>query len=132
MKTVRRANEHRATGLEDDDLLDREYVPTADDQVCRFRVERAAGVSPEAAASRVASKSSNGTWAFLDAPGDLTDLGVHRHPGGTGAGAMSLRAATRLPSPAKRWSNEPSACGAGDRARTLGQRDAAVRTADGR
>ena len=54
------------TGIEYDDFLDPDYEPAADDLVCEFRLTPAAGMTPEAAASRVASESSNGTWAALD------------------------------------------------------------------
>jgi ribulose-bisphosphate carboxylase large chain len=53
------------TGIEYDDFLDLEYEPRDSDLVCRFRIEPAADMSVEAAASRVASESSNGTWAAL-------------------------------------------------------------------
>ena len=54
------------TGIEYDDFLHPDYDPAPDDLVCEFRLKPAEGMSMEAAASRVASESSNGTWAALD------------------------------------------------------------------
>jgi len=63
------------TGIEYEDFLDLEYEPDEDDLVCEFTIDPAAGMSMEAAASRVASESSNGTWAALSVDEDeLTDL----------------------------------------------------------
>jgi ribulose-bisphosphate carboxylase large chain len=53
------------TGIAYEDFLDTSYEPTDTDLVCEFHVEPAAGMDVEAAASRVASESSNGTWAEL-------------------------------------------------------------------
>jgi ribulose-bisphosphate carboxylase large chain len=65
------------TGIEYDDFLDLEYEPDDDDLVCEFTIDPADGMSMEAAASRVASESSNGTWAALSVDEDeLTDLGA--------------------------------------------------------
>jgi ribulose-bisphosphate carboxylase large chain len=65
------------TGIEYDDFLDLEYEPGATELVCEFTIEPAAEMSMEAAASRVASESSNGTWATLHVDEDeLTDLGA--------------------------------------------------------
>ena len=65
------------TGIEYDDFLDLSYEPAASDLVCTFTVDPAEGMSMEAAASRVASESSNGTWATLHVDEDeLTDLGA--------------------------------------------------------
>ena len=65
------------TGIEYDDFLDLEYEPRDDDLVCEFTIDPAEGMSMEAAASRVASESSNGTWAALSVDEDeLTDLGA--------------------------------------------------------
>jgi ribulose-bisphosphate carboxylase large chain len=65
------------TGIEYDDFLDLGYEPGPEELVCEFRIEPAAGVSVEAAASRVASESSNGTWAALQVDeSELTDLGA--------------------------------------------------------
>ncbi|MCL9813744.1 type III ribulose-bisphosphate carboxylase [Natranaeroarchaeum aerophilus] len=62
------------TGIEYDDFLDPEYEPVETDLVCEFRLDPAAGMSMDEAASRVASESSNGTWAPLQAGEDVTDL----------------------------------------------------------
>ncbi|THE65927.1 type III ribulose-bisphosphate carboxylase [Salinadaptatus halalkaliphilus] len=65
------------TGIEYDDFLDLEYEPTASDLICEFRIDPAEDMSLEAAASRVASESSNGTWAALHvAEDELTHLGA--------------------------------------------------------
>ncbi|MDQ2051532.1 type III ribulose-bisphosphate carboxylase [Natronolimnohabitans sp. A-GB9] len=65
------------TGIEYDDFLDLEYDSSATDLVCEFTIEPAEGLSLEAAASRVASESSNGTWAALHVDeAELTDLGA--------------------------------------------------------
>ena len=61
--------------LEYADFLDLGYEPADSDLVCRFRLEPAADFSLETAASRVASESSNGTWAALDVDdADFTDV----------------------------------------------------------
>ncbi len=62
------------TGIQYDDFLDPTYEPVATDLVCEFRLDPAQGMSMEDAASRVASESSNGTWAPLQAGEDVTDL----------------------------------------------------------
>ncbi|ELY94236.1 ribulose bisophosphate carboxylase [Natrialba hulunbeirensis JCM 10989] len=65
------------TGIEYDDFLDREYDPDSTDLVCTFTIDPAEDMSMEAAASRVASESSNGTWAALHVDEDeLTHLGA--------------------------------------------------------
>ena len=61
-------------GITYEDFLDREYEPAATDLVCEFYIEPAADMSWEAAASRVASESSNGTWAELHVEGSVRDL----------------------------------------------------------
>jgi ribulose-bisphosphate carboxylase large chain len=61
-------------GIEYDDFLDESYTPTSDDLVCTFRIAPAEGMSLEAAAARVASESSNGTWAALDVEADVSRL----------------------------------------------------------
>ena len=53
------------TGIAYEDFLDLSYEPSTTDLVCAFHVEPARGMDMEAAASRVASESSNGTWAEL-------------------------------------------------------------------
>ena len=65
------------TGIEYDDFLDLAYEPGETDLVCEFTIDPATDMSMEAAASRVASESSNGTWAALHVDEDeLTDLGA--------------------------------------------------------
>ncbi|WP_411968198.1 type III ribulose-bisphosphate carboxylase [Haloferax sp. YSSS75] len=63
-------------GITYEDFLDLAYEPTAEDLVCTFRIDPASGMSMEAAASRVASESSNGTWAALQTGADFTDMGA--------------------------------------------------------
>jgi ribulose-bisphosphate carboxylase large chain len=65
------------TGIEYDDFLELDYRPSDSDLVCDFYIDPAEGMSVEAAASRVASESSNGTWAALQVDEDeLTYLGA--------------------------------------------------------
>ena len=61
-------------GITYEDFLDLGYDPDESELVCAFYVEPAADQSPESAASRVASESSNGTWAELQVEGSVTDL----------------------------------------------------------
>ncbi|MEF8813947.1 MAG: type III ribulose-bisphosphate carboxylase [Halovenus sp.] len=61
-------------GITYEDFLDLAYEPAASDLVCEFYVEPASDMSFEAAASRVASESSNGTWAELQVEGSVRDL----------------------------------------------------------
>jgi ribulose-bisphosphate carboxylase large chain len=61
-------------GIQYDDFLDTSYSPTDDDLVCTFRIVPGEGMSTEEAAARVASESSNGTWAALNADADVTRL----------------------------------------------------------
>ncbi|WP_148413202.1 type III ribulose-bisphosphate carboxylase [Haloferax sp. KTX1] len=63
-------------GITYEDFLDLDYEPTDEDLVCTFRIDPATGMSTEAAASRVASESSNGTWAALQTGTDFTDMGA--------------------------------------------------------
>ena len=62
------------TGISYEDFLDLEYEPDETDLVCTFRLRPAPGIDLEAAASRVASESSNGTWTELQVAGDVADL----------------------------------------------------------
>jgi ribulose-bisphosphate carboxylase large chain len=57
-----------------EDFIDLSYEPADTDLVCSFYVEPASDMSWEAAASRVASESSNGTWAELQDEGSVRDL----------------------------------------------------------
>jgi len=61
-------------GIEYQDFLDLSYDPVETDLVCEFRIAPGAGMTPEDAAARVASESSNGTWAELTPESDVTSL----------------------------------------------------------
>jgi ribulose-bisphosphate carboxylase large chain len=61
-------------GITYEDFLDLGYDPADSDLVCEFYVEPATDQTAESAASRVASESSNGTWAELQVAGSVTDL----------------------------------------------------------
>jgi ribulose-bisphosphate carboxylase large chain len=61
-------------GITYEDFLDLEYEPRPSELVCEFVIEPAADMDMEAAAGRVASESSNGTWAELQVEGSITDL----------------------------------------------------------
>jgi ribulose-bisphosphate carboxylase large chain len=52
-------------GITYEDFLDQSYEPQATDLVCAFAIQPATDMDWAAAASRVASESSNGTWAEL-------------------------------------------------------------------
>ncbi|WP_423751446.1 type III ribulose-bisphosphate carboxylase [Salinirarus marinus] len=62
------------TGLSYEDFYDPAYEPAASELVCEFAIEPAPEFDVVAAASRVASESSNGTWATLQVSGDVADL----------------------------------------------------------
>jgi ribulose-bisphosphate carboxylase large chain len=62
------------TGISYDDFVDTGYDPADTDLVCEFVVDPADGIDMPAAAGRVASESSNGTWARLQVDGSITDL----------------------------------------------------------
>ncbi|CAI49476.1 ribulose-bisphosphate carboxylase [Natronomonas pharaonis DSM 2160] len=53
------------------DFLDESYEPSDDDLVCTFRLVPGEGISVADAAARVASESSNGTWAALSPESDV-------------------------------------------------------------
>jgi ribulose-bisphosphate carboxylase large chain len=55
-----------------EDFLDESYEPAASDLICTFRIVPGAGMSLGDAAARVASESSNGTWAALDVESDVS------------------------------------------------------------
>ncbi|WP_435194448.1 type III ribulose-bisphosphate carboxylase [Natronomonas sp. EA1] len=61
-------------GIQYDDFLDESYAPGDADLLCTFRLAPGEGMSLEAAAARVASESSNGTWAALDVESDISRL----------------------------------------------------------
>jgi ribulose-bisphosphate carboxylase large chain len=63
-------------GIAYSDFVDRDYVPADDDLVCEFRVRPAEGLDLEAAAGRIASESSNGTWTELQASDAVRALGA--------------------------------------------------------
>ncbi|WP_158056579.1 type III ribulose-bisphosphate carboxylase [Halorussus halophilus] len=62
------------TGIKYEDFLDLGYEPADSELVCDFYIEPAHDMNMEEAASRVASESSNGTWAELQVDGSITDL----------------------------------------------------------
>ncbi len=55
------------------DFLDESYEPAADELVCTFRLVPGEGLSAGEAAARVASESSNGTWAALSPESDVRE-----------------------------------------------------------
>ena len=57
-----------------EDFIDRAYEPGDTDLVCTFYVEPASDLTWDEVASRVASESSNGTWAALPVEGEIHDL----------------------------------------------------------
>jgi ribulose-bisphosphate carboxylase large chain len=60
-----------------EDFYDPGYEPLDSDLVCTFRIRPGADLSMADAAGRVASESSNGTWAALDvADAEFTDVGA--------------------------------------------------------
>ena len=63
-------------GITYEDFIDLSYDPADADLVCTFRIDPAEGMSVEDAASRVASESSNGTWAALPTGEGFTDMGA--------------------------------------------------------
>ena len=64
------------TGIEYADFVDTGYEPGDEELVCEFAIEPAEGLSMEEAAGRVASESSNGTWAKLEVDEGFTDVGA--------------------------------------------------------
>jgi len=61
-------------GVKYEDFLDTGYRPGRDDIICLFRIIPAAGFTFEETAARIASESSNGTWAELDVPQHVRKL----------------------------------------------------------
>ncbi|WP_302080662.1 type III ribulose-bisphosphate carboxylase [Salinibaculum rarum] len=61
-------------GISYEDFIDLSYEPAETELICSFAVEPASDMSWEAAASRIASESSNGTWAELQVEGSVADL----------------------------------------------------------
>ena len=64
------------TGISYADFVDTGYEPGASDLVCEFAIDPAEGLSMDDAAGRVASESSNGTWATLEVGAEFTDVGA--------------------------------------------------------
>jgi ribulose-bisphosphate carboxylase large chain len=64
------------TGIAYADFVDTDYDPADSDLVCEFLIDPAEGLSMEEAAGRVASESSNGTWARLEVGDGFTDVGA--------------------------------------------------------
>ena len=62
------------TGISYEDFVDTDYRPDGSDLVCEFAIEPAADLDMIDAAGRVASESSNGTWATLQVDDRVTDL----------------------------------------------------------
>lgn len=60
--------------LEYGDFLDLKYKPKDDDLIVLFKIKSAPGFTIKEAASRVASESSNGTWADLNPPRHVRSL----------------------------------------------------------
>ena len=61
-------------GITYEDFIDLSFEPADSDLVCTFRIDPADGMDVESAASRVASESSNGTWAALPTGEGFTDM----------------------------------------------------------
>ena len=61
-------------GIAYEDFVDTGYLPSDSDLVCEFAIEPAEGLDMVDAAGRVASESSNGTWATLNVSEDVVDL----------------------------------------------------------
>lgn len=61
-------------GIKYEDFVDEGYEPGETDLVCEFYIEPAEGLSMEDAAGRVASESSNGTWAELQVDERIKNL----------------------------------------------------------
>ncbi|MFW6004186.1 MAG: type III ribulose-bisphosphate carboxylase [Halodesulfurarchaeum sp.] len=64
------------TGISYSDFVDVDYQPAADELVCEFAIQPTDGLTMEEAAGRVASESSNGTWATLEVGEGFTDVGA--------------------------------------------------------
>ncbi|MDY6778020.1 MAG: type III ribulose-bisphosphate carboxylase, partial [Candidatus Nanohaloarchaea archaeon] len=61
-------------GIKYEDFLDLSYEPKETELVCTFYLEPASDMDMEDAAGRVASESSNGTWAELQVEGRIKDM----------------------------------------------------------
>jgi ribulose-bisphosphate carboxylase large chain len=62
------------TGISYSDFVDTDYQPADSELVCEFAIQPAEGLSMDDAAGRVASESSNGTWATLEVGDGFTDV----------------------------------------------------------
>ncbi|MDQ2053712.1 MULTISPECIES: type III ribulose-bisphosphate carboxylase [Halobellus] len=80
-------------GITYEDFIDLSYDPADADLVCTFRIDPAEGMSVEDAASRVASESSNGTWAALPTGEGFTDMGATAFDIETGDGDAEIKVA---------------------------------------
>ncbi|MFB6094522.1 MAG: type III ribulose-bisphosphate carboxylase [Halanaeroarchaeum sp.] len=61
-------------GISYEDFVDTDYEPADSELICEFAIDPAEGLDVVDAAGRVASESSNGTWATLSVADDVTDL----------------------------------------------------------
>lgn len=61
-------------GMKYDDYVDESYKPKEDELVCEFYIEPREGLSWDDAAGRVASESSNGTWAELKVDSRIKEM----------------------------------------------------------
>jgi ribulose-bisphosphate carboxylase large chain len=64
-------------GIAYEDFLDESYEPADDDLVCEFHLQPGQGLTMGEAAARVASESSNGTWAALSPESDVRSYSAH-------------------------------------------------------
>lgn len=64
------------TDISYEDFVDTEYQPRDSELVCEFLIDPATGLSMADAAGRIASESSNGTWAKLNVGDGFTDVGA--------------------------------------------------------
>ena len=74
----------RMTGIEYADFVDEGYEPRDTDLVCEFVLDPGEGMGMVDAAGRVASESSNGTWAALSVPDRVTELSATAYDIGDG------------------------------------------------
>ncbi|MFC3478824.1 type III ribulose-bisphosphate carboxylase [Halobacterium litoreum] len=77
------------TGIEYADFVDTGYRPTDTDLVCEFVLEPGEGMDMMDAAGRVASESSNGTWAALNVSDRVTELSATAFDVGDGRIAVA-------------------------------------------
>ncbi|MEF8801125.1 MAG: type III ribulose-bisphosphate carboxylase [Halolamina sp.] len=84
-------------GITYEEFIDLEYDPVPSDLICEFSLVPASDMSLEEAASRVASESSNGTWAELQVEGSITDLSATAYDISEGAGESAATAMVAYP-----------------------------------